>query len=99
MLKERIFCKLCLFPVRITNLKVKAPHKKQSIRIRVSSLPFFSFYFQMLPFFSLYLLLQVFFLFNGFNLFLKVAWGNNKVTDAFKTPKELLGFHQKVSIF
>ncbi|XP_055949825.1 zinc finger CCHC domain-containing protein 2-like [Argiope bruennichi] len=44
---------------QITSLKVKPPHKKTCLRIRV-------------------------------------AWGNNKVTDAFKTPHDLLVFHQKL---
>ncbi|KAG8190379.1 hypothetical protein JTE90_022023 [Oedothorax gibbosus] len=45
--------------VQITNLKVKPPHKKMCVRIRV-------------------------------------AWGSNKITDAFKTPHDLLVFHQKL---
>ncbi|XP_054714626.1 zinc finger CCHC domain-containing protein 2-like [Uloborus diversus] len=46
-------------PVRIRNLKVKPPHKKMNVRIRV-------------------------------------LWGNGKNTDAFKTPHDLLVFHQKL---
>ncbi|GIX94220.1 zinc finger CCHC domain-containing protein 2 [Caerostris darwini] len=45
--------------VQITSLKVKPPHKKLCLRIRV-------------------------------------AWENNKITDAFKTPHDLLVFHQKL---
>ncbi|GIY82419.1 hypothetical protein CEXT_242001 [Caerostris extrusa] len=45
--------------VQITSLKVKPPHKKMCLRIRV-------------------------------------AWENNKITDAFKTPHDLLVFHQKL---
>ncbi|GFT12939.1 zinc finger CCHC domain-containing protein 2 [Nephila pilipes] len=45
--------------VQITSLKVKPPHRKMCLRIRV-------------------------------------AWGNDKVTDAYKTPHDLLVFHQKL---